>query len=242
MARDEVTAPATARVRAATHRLIASRYPPIGIFDDLTQDRDDLAIAYMLESATNDRLGIVAGRLTLLPPEEIVQGPGATLVMGAFLHADPAGGRFTDGRLGAWYASLDVDTAIAETVFHSTRRLRLSERGFPNSVQIRSLVARIACLLIDVRGQQKKRPELYDPDDYAAAQAFGTGLRWPKSGAGANGIVYDSVRRKGGVNVCIYKPSQIRLPINQADHYEYRWDAKGNVSVLKITNVGSNST
>jgi hypothetical protein len=25
----------TARVRASTHRLIASRYPPIGVFDDL---------------------------------------------------------------------------------------------------------------------------------------------------------------------------------------------------------------
>jgi hypothetical protein len=39
------------------------------------------------------------------------------------------------------------------------------------------------------------------------------------------------------VNVCIYKPSLVGLPVNQADHYEYRWDTKGSVSVLKISNV-----
>ncbi|OCK55586.1 RES family NAD+ phosphorylase [Bradyrhizobium sp. LMTR 3] len=228
---------ATSRVRATTHRLIASRYPPVGVFDDLTQDREELAIAFLLESATNDRLGIISGRLNLLPPEDIVQGPGATLVMGAFLHADPAGGRFTDGRLGAWYAALDVETAIAETLHHSTRRLKLSDGAFPSSIQMRSLVARIDCALIDVRGLRKERPQLYDAQDYAQSQAFGVALRWPKTGEGANGIVYDSVRRPDGINVCVYKPSRVKLPVTQADHYEYRWDARGDVRVLKITNV-----
>jgi RES domain len=236
MARHEMTE-TTSRVRATTHRLIASRYPPVGVFDDLTQDKDELAVAFLLESATNDRLGIIAGRLHLLPPDEIVQGAGATLVMGAFLHADPAGGRFTDGRLGAWYVATDVDTAIAETVHHSTRRLKLSDGAFPSSIQMRSLVARIDCSLIDVRGLRQERPELYDEEDYARSQAFGVALRWPKSGEGANGIVYDSVRRPQGINVCVYKPSQVRLPVTQADHYEYRWDARGDVRVLKLTNI-----
>ena len=83
-----MTAPASARVRASTHRLIASRFPPIGVFDDLTQDKDDLVVAFLLESATNDRLGILSGRLSLLPPEEMVQGPGATLVMGGLTRED----------------------------------------------------------------------------------------------------------------------------------------------------------
>jgi len=232
-----MTAPKTARVRAATHRLIASRFPPIGVFDDLTQDKEDIGLAYLLESATNDRLGLIAGRLNLLPPEEIVQGPGATLVMGAFLHADPAGGRFTDGHLGAWYASLELETAIAETLHHSTRRLKLSQGAFPTSIQMRALVAKVDTSLIELRGLRKKRPELYDTNDYAQAQAFGVALRWPKSGEGAHGLVYDSVRRAGGTNVCIYRPSLLRLPVVQADHYEYRWDRSGDARVLKITNV-----
>jgi hypothetical protein len=199
-------------------------------------------MAFLLESATNDRLAVLSRRLPLLPESEIVQGPGATMVMAAFLHADEAGGRFTDGRLGAWYASLDVDTAIAETVHHRTRRLELSAGAFPSNIQMRELVAGIDCDLIDIRGEQKNRPDLYREDDYRASQAFGVGLRWPASGPGENGIVYDSVRRASGTNVCIYRPSLISLPVNQADHYEYRWDAAGQVSVLRLMNVPSGTT
>jgi hypothetical protein len=132
---------------------------------------------------------------------------------------------------------MDVDTAIAETVHHSTRRLKLSDGAFPSSIQMRALVARIDCSLIDVRGLRKDRPELYDALDYTQSRAFGVSLRWPKSGEGANGIVYNSVRRPDGVNVCVYRPREVKLPVTQADHYEYRWDARGDVRVLKITNV-----
>jgi hypothetical protein len=230
---------AAVRIAAPTHRLIASRFPTVGAFDDLTTDREELEIAFLLESVTNDRLSVLSRRLPLLPSNEIVQGPGATMVMAAFLHADEAGGRFTDGRLGAWYASLDVDTAIAETVHHSTRRLRLSDGAFPSSIQMRELVAGIDCDLVDIRGARTKHPALYAPDDYTQSRAFGIGLRWPKTGAPANGIVFNSVRRDGGVNVCVYRPSLVLLPVTQADHYEYRWDAAGEISVLKLTNVGS---
>jgi hypothetical protein len=232
-----MTAPARAHVREATHRLIASRYPTVGAFDDLTTDADELEIAMLLESVTNDRLAILSRRLSLLPDSEIVRGPGATMVMAAFLHADEQGGRFTDGRLGAWYASLDVETAIAETVHHSTRRLRLSDGAFPSSIQMRELIARIDCELVDIRGLQQARADLYDPDDTSASRRFGIGLRWPREGIGANGIVFDSVRRSAGVNACVYRPSLIELPVVQADYYEYRWDGGGQLSVLKLTNV-----
>jgi len=232
-----MTAPARARVRETTHRLIASRYPPVGVFDDLAADKEELAIAFLLESATNDRLAVLSRRLPLLPRNEIVQGPGATMVMAAFLHADGAGGRFTDGRLGAWYASFDVATAIADTLYHSTRRLRLSDGAFPSNIQMREIVAGIDCDLVELRGEQQTRADLYHPEDYTAAQAFGAALRWPPSGEGANGIVYDSVRRGGGTNVCVYRPSLVILPVSQADHYEYRWDAAGEVSVLRLSEM-----
>jgi RES domain len=232
-----MTAPDRAQVRQSTHRLIASRHPPIGVFDDLSVDPDELTTAFLLESATNDRLAMLARRLSLLPKSEIVQGPGATMVMAAFLHADETGGRFTDGRLGAWYASFNVETGIAETLYHSTRRLRLSESGFPSNIQMRELVAGIDCELIDIRSRQATHPELYHPEDYSAGRAFGIRLRWPASGAGENGIVYDSVRRAGGANVCIFRPSLVIVPVVQGDHYAYRWDASGTATVLKLTNV-----
>jgi hypothetical protein len=234
-----MTAPARAQVNVATHRMIASRFPTVGVFDDLTADPEDLVVAFLLESATNDRLAILSRRLPLLPESEIAHGPGATMLMAAFLHADEAGGRFTDGRLGAWYAALDVETAITETLYHSTRRLRLSDGAFPSSIQMRQLIASIDCTLVDLRGLQTQRPELYDPDDYTASRRFGIGLRWPRTGAGENGIVYESVRRARGTNVCVYRPSLVQLPVMQADHYEYRWNGAGEPTVLKLTNVTS---
>jgi hypothetical protein len=223
-----------AQVAGESHRLVASRYPVIGIFDDLTSDPDELRVAFVLEAATNDRL---TRRLAFLPDSEIVSGPGATLVMAAFLHADPAGGRFTDGRLGAWYAALEVETAIAETLHHNDRRLRLSAGGFPNRIQIRQLIAAVRCELVDLRGMRERRPELYRPDDYSASQAFGIRLRWPEGGEGEAGIVYDSVRREGGTNLCIFRPSLVRLPALQGDHFEYSWNNRGDATVMRLSNV-----
>ncbi len=161
------------------------------------------------------------------------------MVMAAFLHANDEGGRFTDGRLGAWYAAFDIATSIDETVHHSTRRLRMSSGAFPSNIQMRELIGRIDCDLIDIRGRQNELPGLYDPDSYAESQPFGINLRWSKSGKGANGIVFDSVRHRGGTSVCVFRPSLIELPVIQADHYEYRWDAAGAVTVLKLTNIDS---
>lgn len=76
---------------------------------------DEEALAYLLESLTNGRLAIVTRRLSLLPGAWSFSGL-ATILEAAFLHAHPAGGRFTDGRPAVWYASFEVDTAIADAV------------------------------------------------------------------------------------------------------------------------------
>ncbi|MDH3742346.1 MAG: RES family NAD+ phosphorylase [Hyphomicrobiales bacterium] len=231
-------------VQHRTHRLIASRHPMVGVFDDLTADKDDLRIAFLLESATNDRLIVAAERLQLLPDAQVITGEGASIVMASFLHADDQGGRFTDPRLGAWYAAFELATAIAETLYHNDRRLRFSAEPFPSRIQIRELIADLDTQLIDIRGRQTERPELYDPDpaNYRPAQTFGVGLRWPdgdptRAHEGAPGLIYDSVRKAGGTNVCIYWPGLVPLPVQQGDHFEYRWSANGEAEAVRITNV-----
>ena len=235
-----MTRPGRSRVEHRTHRLIASRYPTVGVFDDLTSDPEELRVAFLLANATNDRLSLLGKRIGAIPDSEIVTGPTASLVMAAFLHADPAGGRFTDSRLGAWYASFEIETAIEEVCFHSERRLRHSAQGFPSSIQMRELIADIDCALYDIRGQQGEHPELYDPDvtSYGAAQRFGVALRWPSDESEPErGIVYDSVRRASGTNVCLYRPSVIPLPVIQGDHYQMHWDSGGDRRIAKLTNV-----
>ena len=43
------------RIRKNIHRLISSNYPTIGIFDDLTDDLEELRVGFILEAMTNDR-------------------------------------------------------------------------------------------------------------------------------------------------------------------------------------------
>lgn len=227
-------------VKAVSHRLIASQYPTIGVFDDLTQDPEELRAAFLLESMTNDRFLLLQRRISLLPNGEISSGYTSSYVMSAFLHADEQGGRFNSGNLGAWYASLDVQTAIHETLYHSDRRLRLSESAFPSKIQMRELIANIYLEFVDIRGMQIELSELYDadPSHYPRSQIFGDRLRWPENeNQKENGIVYDSVRSQKGENICIFWPSLVPLPIIQGDHYEYNWDKNGNTHVLKLTNV-----
>jgi hypothetical protein len=232
MAWSQVSACPVAPINANTHRLIASRYPPVGIFDSVAS-RDDAAEAMNLESLTNDRLSIPLQRLQLIPESEGVFGQlGAHIIMAAFLHADARGGRFTDSRLGAWYASFEIDTAIEETVYHHTRRLALSDAGFRQTIQMRELIAPINEQFHDIRGLQHDRAELYLSEDYSRSQPFGAALRE----AGSNGICYDSVRRSGGINIAVYKP-MLLIGHQQGDHYQYQWTGSSDPAVTKLTNV-----
>jgi RES domain len=194
------------------HRLIPSRFPPIGLFDTVAT-ASDLAAVMELAGWTNDRL--VAERIARLPREEWVYGrPNASIVMAAFLHAAPGGLRFNTGDLGAWYASATVATAAAE-VAHHLRREAVA-RGAPAARRVfREYVSVLDGAYLDIRGEQAARAAVYDPGDYAAGQALGEGVR---AGGGA-GIVYDSLRHVGGVNVVAYRPRLVG-EVAQGEHFE----------------------
>jgi len=190
-------------------RLIPSRFPPIGLFDTVATTADAEAVME-LAGWTNDRL--VRQRLNRLPQNEWVFGrANSSIVMAAFLHAAPSGGRFNGPDLGAWYASAAVTTAIAE-VGHHLRREALA-RGLEAMQRVyRSYSARLDGSYRDIRGTE---PELHALDSYGAGQAFGEGLR----ASGEDGVLYDSVRHRGGSNVCAYRPSKV-LDVVQAEHFE----------------------
>ena len=211
----------TTTVPGRTFRLVPSCYPPIAAFEDVAS-ADDLEAAMELEGWTNDRL--VAERLARLPRAQWAFGrPNASIVMAAFLHAPEAGTRFACGQLGAWYAGTKVRTAIAE-VSHHLRREAAFRRRREMRLQYRTYVARLAGRYVDIRGLRAERAEIYRPDDYAASQAFGEGIR----AAGGPGILYDSVRLSGGTNVVAYLLGNIR-DVAQAAHYEVTAPVVGKV-------------
>lgn len=224
--------PAEVRIRGRTHRLVPSRFPPIGVFDRVASPADAIA-AMELESLTNDRVRIAIERSALLPDDDWVVGvPGATFVMAAFLHAAPEGGRFNGPQLGAWYAARDLQTAVRETVYHHTRRLAASAMGFDATITMRELVASLDVRLVDLRGRRAEHPALYDPDDYTQSQQFGEARR----AAGHAGIVWNSVRRPAGDCVVIYRPRAL-LPVTQGRHLEYRWHGEPEPEVLRLESI-----
>ena len=219
-----------ARVRGRCHRLVPSQFPPIGVFDTVASADDALA-AMVLEGLTNDRLQLPLRRAQLLPaPDWIVNEPGATAVMAAFLHAAPEGGRFSSGQLGAWYAARTRETAISETSHQQGRRLAASPTlAMVASITMREWVHTLDATLVDLRGMEEGRPELYHPDSYALSQPFGESQR----SSGATGIVYNSVRHRGGSCVVLYKPRAV-LPLRQGVHLEYRWNGGNQPTVVLL--------
>lgn len=194
------------------HRLIPSRFPPIGLFDTVATAAD-LAAVMELAGWTNDR--IVAERVARLPRDEWVYGtPNASIVMAAFLHVSPVGMRFNGPELGAWYASADIRTAAAE-VGHHLRREVVARGVATMRRTYRAYAATLLGTYLDIRGRQSDHAGPYQPDRYDASQPFGETVR---AGGGA-GILYDSLRRRGGTNVVAHRPRNI-AEILQTDHYE----------------------
>jgi RES domain len=202
-------------------RVIASRYPPINLFERLTADTAVWDALIALEQLTNPRVRDEVGNIALVPPEERVSGPGASYVMAAFTHVNPKGSRFSDGSFGVYYAAAALETAIAETVFHFEAFARDSADS-PRSEEFRVLVGNVAAAFEEVAALPTARQvNIIDPDSYAASQAYAREAR----AAGANGVVYPSVRHAGGQCVGAFRPRAVGIP-HQERHLKYRWNGE----------------
>ena len=207
--------PAQKRVRwRPCWRLVASRFPPVGVFDRVARAAD-LAAVFEIESLTNDRLRNDWGDLNHVPPAERVSGEGTTPIMAAFTHLNPTGSRFSDGSYGVYYAAHSLHTAIVETAYHKARFLAAT-REAAIEIDMRAYAADLDARLHDLRGATAHWPELFasEPASYAPAQAFARDLR----AQGSNGIAYDSVRDPGGQCVAVFRPRALS-PVRQSRHF-----------------------
>nr|WP_168724637.1 RES family NAD+ phosphorylase [Rhizobium laguerreae] len=192
--------------------MIPSQFPPIGLFETVTRAAD-LEAVMELVGWTNDRL--VADRIQRLPEDQWVYGvANASIVMAAFLHVAPGGMRFNGPDLGAWYAADDLRTAAAE-VGHHLRREAVARSVATMARTYRSYAADLIGDYLDIRGEERLRPDIYDGTSYAASQVLGEEVR----SSGGAGILYDSVRLKGGVAIVAHRPRNIQGVV-QADHFE----------------------
>ena len=202
-------------------RVIASRYPPIKLFERLTADPAVWDALIALEQLTNPRVRDETGEIALVPPDERVSGPGASYVMAAFTHINPRGSRFSDGGYGVYYAAAALETAIAETVYHFESFARDSADP-PRAEDMRVMVGTVADEFEDATAlPETERHAILDPNSYAASQAYAKQLR----AAGVNGVAYPSVRQKGGQRLGVFRPRAVGIP-HQERHLKYRWNGE----------------
>jgi hypothetical protein len=199
------------------YRIIPSRFPPINLFERVT-DPADLETVLDIESMTNDRLRNEVGSLNLVPPEDRISGTGTSPIMAAFTHLPPYGSRFTDGSFGVFYAGRTLETAIAETKYHREAFLRATSE--PRiELDMRVYAVDLDAVLHDIRGMRDTMLGIYDPSSYTASQALAIEIR----NSGSSGFAYDSVRKPGGECVAIFKP-RVLSNCRQERHLTYVWD------------------
>jgi hypothetical protein len=209
-------------------RIVPSRFPPEHLFARVA-DAGDWDAVIAVESLTNDRLRDATGVARVVPESDRVEGAGSSYIMASFTHVSPAGGRFTDGTYGAYYAARTRETAIRETVHHR-ERFMAATRERAMDLEMRVVEADLDGTVHDIRGRRRELATIHDPDDYGASRVFARTLR----AAGSNGIAYDSVRHDGGQCVAIFRPRVLRRG-RQGEHLLYRWNGSRIAEVLRLT-------
>lgn len=219
--------PAAEIAERATVRLIPTAYFRPPVLCGLVDTDDELAALAELEGLTNERLRAEAGGLEDLDRRELAFKAraralgewGTTHVNAAFSHTRPTGNRFNDARRGAWYCAFDELTAIEEVAFHRTRELGFIGH-FVDEMPYQGLLADFIGTFPDIRGHPPGAGCL-DPDPevgYPAGQELARSLR----AEGWSGLVYPSVRRRGGTCLVAFEP-QIVQNVRPGAKWLLRW-------------------
>ena len=215
-----MTLPPVHRVRRAdTRRLIPSKYLDQGdsVLTLIADGAAHLEAIFELDAATNDRLRAEAGGVPGIAADELLAGvPHASVVNATFCHAHPLGSRFNGPARGAWYAAFALETAQAEVAFHKS--VELAEIGSPDeSVTYDEYLADFNAELHDLRRAPAFRACLA-PDSYITSQALAETLL----DQGSLGVVYPSVRHRGGTCLACFRPALV-TNVRRSRRWRFTW-------------------
>jgi hypothetical protein len=218
-----VSLPRTSLVRRNdTHRLIPSKYSTEGdsVLARIADDDAHLKDIFDLDNATNDRLLAENQLLPGMGIHELVFGvPCFRIVNAAFCHAHPLGSRFNGPDRGAWYAGFELKTSQAEVAFHKSVELAEVD-WFEEAVTYDDYLADFSGTFHDLRDD----PNFADcrlPDSYVASQ----GLAQQLLEAESLGVIYPSVRRRGGTCLACFRPALV-VNVRKARTYRFVWSGK----------------
>jgi RES domain-containing protein len=206
--------------RRDTHRLVPSRHLPHGdsVLTRIASDERDLAALFDLDIATSDRVLAEHHHLPGIAPHELVVGvPCHAVINAPFCHAHPLGGRFNGPDRGAWYGAFEIRTAHAEVAFHKS--LELAEVDcWRTSVTYDDYLADFSASFHDLRADDRFA-DCLAPGSYIRAQRLAERLL----DAGSLGLVYPSVRRRGGTCLACFRPALV-ANVRKAATWRFSWD------------------
>lgn len=193
--------------RDDTHRLIPARYGDgeQSVLERLTTDAAELRQLFELDGATNDRL---LGESNLLPGisvHELLFGVQyAHIVNAAFTHAHPSGSRFNGPQRGAWYAAFDLQTSLKEVTYHKAEELKEIHWTEAEECTYDDYLADFRSAFHDIRGEARFK-DCLNPNSYKNSQRLGAELL----ASGSAGIIYPSVRHRGGTCLACFRPALV---------------------------------
>ena len=215
-----MTAPRVEYLRQLdTHRLIPARHAERdeNVLRQIADDEHHFQGVLDLDSATDARVLAENNLLPGIGTDELVFGiPRHRIINAAFTHAHPFGSRFNGPECGAWYSGFELETSQAEIAWHKS--VEFSEIGwFQESVAYDDYLADFAGEYHDIR-EAPAFASCLDPSSYGASQALAETLLE----TGSSGIVYPSVRRKGGVCLACFRPALVGN-VRQRARYRFTW-------------------
>lgn len=207
----------TARLRPP---VLETLVPP-ELFNDLCE----------IEGATSGRLnGQWRGTPGIEQTEFVYDVPHAHFINASFAYAKPSKpNRFNDGKRGAWYAALSVDTCLEEVKFHLVEELTNIGR-YDTRVEYAEMHASFAGEILDLTAANDHHclhpcPEIGYPVGNALADAARS--------KGINLIMYPSVRHQGGICFAALSPHAVQS-VAPGDVWEMVWSGKPDPTVAKI--------
>ena len=203
-----------------TVRLVTTARLREAVLAPLVDAEDELAALTEIEGATSSRLIAEERGIAGLRANELVYDvPHAHFINASFAYARPRQpNRFNGADRGAWYAALDVATCLAEVSYHLTAML--ADAGdFRATVEYAEMLCSLAGDFLDLR-QMPAHPSL-DPD-IAKSYPPGNALAERARAAGVNGIIYPSVRHRGGTCIAALRPAAVQS-VRQGAVYRMIW-------------------
>lgn len=215
---------AVADVRQDVLRNIVSLRVSQDLFDDLTDDPAETALAQQVELQVKPP-PYQSSRPVIDRPFEDADWFNAIQWPFEFRHWTSS--RFSDGRFGVWYGANTLETSVHETAYHWFHGL-LADAGFEReAVVAERRVHAVACeaMLLDLRKAARKADSMMHRTDYSVAQAVGARLQRE----GHPGLLAQSVRHEPGLTYAVFNPTVLSNP-RVHGHLTYRLE-DGHITV-----------